>query len=239
MANRCHVRSISLPSRSHPATIRIEEELSKLKPLEASSASTLSSLCFDLSGVDGLYHCVNDLLHLASTQQVLSRHQSQKCLNQLIDWSVRLIDACSITRDAMLQFKEQVQALQSALRRRKGDLSIQENICRMREKLSCVRPERPMWYPLFPAIAASSLVSVERASVPRPLCVRRSCSGVWTSRGNPEPVRCKRNSGIRAPFGRHRRRTRSNSAKHCRHRRRAPPPSPPCTAAICHLRPLL
>eukprot|EP00257_Ricinus_communis_P017799 XP_015576323.1 uncharacterized protein LOC8268737 [Ricinus communis] len=135
MANRCHVRSISLPSRSHPATIRIEEELSKLKPLEASSASTLSSLCFDLSGVDGLYHCVNDLLHLASTQQVLSRHQSQKCLNQLIDWSVRLIDACSITRDAMLQFKEQVQALQSALRRRKGDLSIQENI----DDYSCFR----------------------------------------------------------------------------------------------------
>ncbi|WJZ86298.1 hypothetical protein VitviT2T_005766 [Vitis vinifera] len=49
MANPCHVRSISLPSRSHPTTLKIQEVLNKLKTLEASSTSTLGAICNGLS----------------------------------------------------------------------------------------------------------------------------------------------------------------------------------------------
>jgi len=42
-----------------------------------------------------------------------------------MDGSVRVLDMCDITRDTLLQIKENVQALHSALRRRKGDSSIE------------------------------------------------------------------------------------------------------------------
>jgi hypothetical protein len=128
MACKYHVRSISLPSRSHPTTQRIEEELNKLKAWEVSSNSTSGSICNGLSGLEDLYKCMDDLLNLASTQQVLSRYENEKCLDELLDGSVRLLDVCSIGRDILLRFREQVQALQSAFRRRKGDSSIESSV---------------------------------------------------------------------------------------------------------------
>ncbi|KAJ9146896.1 hypothetical protein P3X46_029111 [Hevea brasiliensis] len=128
MANSYHVRSISLPSRSHPTTLRVEQELNKLKTWEASSTSTSGSICIGLSGLEDLYKGVNDLLSMSSTQEILSHCQNEKCLENLLDGSVRLLDICGVTRDFLLQFKEQVQALQSALRRRKGDSSIESSI---------------------------------------------------------------------------------------------------------------
>jgi hypothetical protein len=126
MAGRYHVRSISLPSRSHPTTLRLEEELNKLKTC---SASTSESICKDLAGLDELYKCMDDLLNMSSAQQVLSQNRHEKYVEELLDGSVRLLDICGITRDTILQIKEHVRALQSALRRRsKGDSSIESNI---------------------------------------------------------------------------------------------------------------
>ncbi|EOX90711.1 Uncharacterized protein TCM_000101 [Theobroma cacao] len=137
MAAKYHVRSISLPSRSHPTTLRIEDELNRLKTWEASPLSTSESICAGLSGLEDLYQCMDDLLNLASTQQVLSQHQHEKCIDELLDGSVRLLDICSIARDYMFQLKERVHALQSALRRRKRDSSIENDII----NYTCFRKE--------------------------------------------------------------------------------------------------
>ncbi|KAB2618217.1 hypothetical protein D8674_014086 [Pyrus ussuriensis x Pyrus communis] len=102
MAAKYEVRSISLPSRSHPTTIRVEEELSRR---QTSSAS--ASICKVLCGLEELYDC---------------------CMDELLDGSLRLLDICGITRDAMSQIKEHVRDLQSALRRRKGDSNIESSI---------------------------------------------------------------------------------------------------------------
>ncbi|XVF18120.1 hypothetical protein REPUB_Repub10bG0184700 [Reevesia pubescens] len=128
MASKYHVRSISLPSRSHPTTLRIEDELNRLKTWEASALSTSESICSGLLRLEDLYQCMDDLLSMASTQQVLSQHKHEKCIDELLDGSVRLLDICGIAREAMLQIKEHVHALQSALRRRKGDSSIENSI---------------------------------------------------------------------------------------------------------------
>ncbi|KAF3440379.1 hypothetical protein FNV43_RR18663 [Rhamnella rubrinervis] len=125
MANRYHVRSISFPARSHPTTSRVEEELNKFKTC---SSSTSESICSGLSRLEDLYECVEDLLNMGSTQQVLSRHRDQKYVDELVDGSVKLVDICGILRDLMLQTNEHVRALQSALRRRKGDSSIETSI---------------------------------------------------------------------------------------------------------------
>ncbi|KAL6224416.1 hypothetical protein ACLB2K_003271 [Fragaria x ananassa] len=130
MAAKYQLRSISLPTRSHPTTARVEEELSRLQSWESttSSASTSDSICRGLCGLEELYDCVDDLLQMASTQQLLSQHQQEKCMDELLDGSVKLLDICGITRDFMLQVKEHVFALQSTLRRRKGDSSIETSI---------------------------------------------------------------------------------------------------------------
>ncbi|KAL5557432.1 hypothetical protein UlMin_039668 [Ulmus minor] len=133
MASKFQVRSISFPSRSHPSTIRVEEELSKLKAWEfslntSSSSSSSSSICFGLSGLEELYDCVDDLLKMASTQQVLSHHQHEKFFENLLDGSVKLLDICGIAREVLVQTNEHVRALQSALRRRKGDSTVVTSI---------------------------------------------------------------------------------------------------------------
>ena len=128
MANRCHIRSISLPSRSHPATLKIQEELNKLRTLEASSTSALVKISNGLSGLEELYNCMDELLSLPSTQQTLSLHQHEKWVNELLDGSVNLLDICGATRDVISKFKENVGDLQSVLRRRKGCLCIESSI---------------------------------------------------------------------------------------------------------------
>lgn len=128
MANRYHVRSISFPSRSHPTTIRVEEELNKFKTWEASSSSTSDSICSGLSRLEELYESVADLLNVGSTRQVLSQNRNEKCVEELLDGSVKLLDICGIARDFMLQTNEHVRPLQSALRRRKGDSSMETSI---------------------------------------------------------------------------------------------------------------
>ncbi|KAF4377666.1 hypothetical protein G4B88_006946 [Cannabis sativa] len=128
--NKLSVRSISLPTRPHPTTTRIEQQLHKIQALEfevatSSSSSFFKGLLFEL---EELYECVDDLLQMGSTQQVLSQNQHEKSLEDLLEASLRLLDLCGITRDVLLQTKQHVGALQSTLRRRKGDPIMEINI---------------------------------------------------------------------------------------------------------------
>jgi len=125
MAKKFHVRSNSFPTGSHPSISRVEEELNKLKTWEDTSTSTSNSIATGFSLLSDLHVCLEDILNMASTQKLLSNHQGEKCIQELLAGSVRILDICDITRDNMLQIKENVQALHSALRRRKGDSSIE------------------------------------------------------------------------------------------------------------------
>jgi hypothetical protein len=123
-----NVRSISLPPRSHPTTVRVEEELNKLKSWESSSSSSskAETICVGLSLLSELYRRIEDLLNLPLTQQALSQDQHQKWVNELLEGSLRYLDACGNTRDSVLSMQETIRELQSALRRRKvGDSSVE------------------------------------------------------------------------------------------------------------------
>ncbi|KAL3525209.1 hypothetical protein ACH5RR_013581 [Cinchona calisaya] len=123
-----HIRSISLPCRSHPTTLGIEEELNKFKAWQRSSSSS-ETICKDLCRLAELYKCMDDLLNQPLTiQALISQHQNEKWADEFLDGSLRLVDICGITRDVVSQFKENVRDLQSSLRRRKGDLSMEISI---------------------------------------------------------------------------------------------------------------
>jgi len=127
-SNNYHVRSNSFPSQSHPNTSRIEQELTKMKTWEATSTSTSHSITNGLSFLENLYISLEDLLNMSSTQKAIAHHRGEKFVEELLDGSVKGLDICSITRDTMLQIKENVQSLHSSLRRRKGDSSIETSV---------------------------------------------------------------------------------------------------------------
>ncbi|GMI68545.1 hypothetical protein like AT2G17080 [Hibiscus trionum] len=113
-----HVRSNSLPSRQHPITSDIDENLNRLRASQ--SASTSSSIGNQLNCLQDLYESVDMLLQLPLAQQVLAQEQLRKWVEQLLDGSLMLLDVCGTAKDALLQTKECTQELQSVLRRRRG-----------------------------------------------------------------------------------------------------------------------
>ncbi|KAL5726320.1 hypothetical protein ACHQM5_009371 [Ranunculus cassubicifolius] len=113
-----HVRSISLPSTSHPLILSVEEHLCRLRSSEATSCS---SSTFD--NLSALFESVEDLV----SQKAASIDKSNKYVNSVLDGSLSLLDICSSIREVFLQFKESVQDIQSALRR-KRELSLETDV---------------------------------------------------------------------------------------------------------------
>nr|XP_016480128.1 PREDICTED: uncharacterized protein LOC107801334 [Nicotiana tabacum] len=90
---------------SHSSTLRVEEELNKLKTLETAVAPTAETICNSLLGLKELYKYINDLnLHL--TFQALSHCKHEKLVEDLLDKSVRLLDVCYTTKEPVSQCKE-------------------------------------------------------------------------------------------------------------------------------------
>ncbi|KAJ9146893.1 hypothetical protein P3X46_029108 [Hevea brasiliensis] len=126
------VRSISLPSRLHPNSLKIEEELIKLKSREfLSSDSTTNSIGAEsiqlrLTKLAELFFRIEELTHSSQTQQAF-HPQLLNQVEQVLDGSVGLIDVCSTARDMFLSMQEHIRDLQSALRRRGKDSSSVES----------------------------------------------------------------------------------------------------------------
>nr|XP_043639163.1 uncharacterized protein LOC122610234 [Erigeron canadensis] len=121
-----HTRSTSLPTRSHPIVLQAQEEIQKFKQWEASVSSvpTAATICSALTRLQVLYECVDSVLSLPLTQKALTQSQYTELVNELLDKSISLMDICGSTRDLVSQVKENARNVQSALRRRKGEVSL-------------------------------------------------------------------------------------------------------------------
>ncbi|KAK4401332.1 hypothetical protein Sango_0873900 [Sesamum angolense] len=112
-----HGRSLSLPSKLHPAMSQFNENLATMKAAEPTSSS-LSSMETSLNGLRNLYCDLSDLLILPRIQQIISQECQKKWVEQVLDGHIRLLDACSTAEDLISHTKHDVQELLSALRRR-------------------------------------------------------------------------------------------------------------------------
>ncbi|KAK7376173.1 hypothetical protein VNO78_35027 [Psophocarpus tetragonolobus] len=128
------VRSISLPTRLHPSSQRVEALLNHLKPHHLSQ-SVSTTTCLEAETIQSnlvvlaeLYSCMEELFQSPQTQQSLLHYQNGKLVEEALCGSVTLLDACGTARDLLLALKEHVQTLQSAIRRRR-DSSIENSIC--------------------------------------------------------------------------------------------------------------
>ncbi|XP_058780855.1 uncharacterized protein LOC131654951 [Vicia villosa] len=114
-----HARSISLPSRPHPLFLKCSEHLETL--LKSSNETFSSSLLFHkIDGLRDLIECVENLIQLPLTQDALVHDHQENWVNNLLDGSLRLLDACSAAKDSLIHTKEYTRELQSIIRRR-GD----------------------------------------------------------------------------------------------------------------------
>ncbi|KAA8528810.1 hypothetical protein F0562_036165 [Nyssa sinensis] len=112
----CPARSNSLPSTFHPLIVSVEDHLYRLKASEAKS----SSICGNLSSLKDFLEHINDLVQLPRTQEPLSRERCDRWIEEVLDGSLVMLDACGTARDVLLLMKESVQELQSSLRRKRG-----------------------------------------------------------------------------------------------------------------------
>ncbi|GAA0165485.1 hypothetical protein LIER_39991 [Lithospermum erythrorhizon] len=127
--NKSHIRSVSLPSKSHLTIFQIEEELNKLKTWEPSKSTPSNGIC----SLVELYKSMDDLLNLPQTIQAFSKYQNTQFIDELLECPVKFLDICGITRDVLTQFRENIIDLQSSLRRRKGDLNAKRCITTLKK----------------------------------------------------------------------------------------------------------
>ncbi|KAJ6736491.1 T23E18.15 [Salix viminalis] len=164
----CHVRSISLPSRSHPLNASVEDQLDRLR----SSLTTSTSAYHKLTGLKDLYECVEDFLQLPSTQQTLSNEQQKERGEEVLNGSLLLLDMCSTTRDVFSSMKECLQELESSLRRRKGgesgfsSESTEKNIASAVDAVSMLREVRETSLEIFQSLL--SFVSQSKGKIKLP-----------------------------------------------------------------------
>ncbi|RWW30715.1 hypothetical protein BHE74_00007817 [Ensete ventricosum] len=120
-----HARSISLPSRTHPVALRVEDELHKLKTAAPSMWWSTEKMCSGLRGVGDLYNSVGDLLRLPSLEQraVFSSAQKKR-LEEELEISVVLLDLVDNMKDVLVAMKDHVQDLRLALRRRGNKITL-------------------------------------------------------------------------------------------------------------------
>ncbi|KAK7263016.1 hypothetical protein RJT34_30600 [Clitoria ternatea] len=130
------VRSISLPTRVHPSSQRVEALLNHLKPHHHLARSLSSTICLEAERIQSdlvvlaeLYNCMEELFQSPHTQKALLHYQNGKLVEEALCGSITLLDACGTARDLSLALKEHVQSLQSAIRRRRRDSSIENSIC--------------------------------------------------------------------------------------------------------------
>ncbi|XP_030501313.2 uncharacterized protein LOC115716616 [Cannabis sativa] len=116
LKSNLHVRSNSLPSKSHPVIEECSGHLLRIGCSDATSSS--SSIAHQLSVLEDLHICVEKLLQLPLTQQAFSTGHQEKWVDELVDGSLRLLDLCSAAKDAVLHTKECARDIQSTMRRK-------------------------------------------------------------------------------------------------------------------------
>ncbi|KAL8059333.1 hypothetical protein ABFX02_03G079400 [Erythranthe guttata] len=101
-----HTRSISLPSRLNPTNF--ESKLQKIKSCQIVSAFPSEEIQSGLIGLAELYNSV----------QFSTVSQDEKLIEESLSGSVQLLDSCGAIRELLQMMKENIHALQSALRRK-------------------------------------------------------------------------------------------------------------------------
>jgi Arabidopsis protein of unknown function len=110
-----HVRSVSLPSQSHPLVTDLEEQIRTVRSWAAGSDSSLAWIEIGLSQIELLHSAINDFLNLSDTKGALRR--ATVSTEYLLDNLLHLVDLYGSLLSAMATLKQQLFEIESAFRR--------------------------------------------------------------------------------------------------------------------------
>ncbi|XP_040381533.1 antifreeze protein Maxi-like [Oryza brachyantha] len=108
----CHVRSISLPCRSHPLLSHLQSHIAAVRSWLIQDASSLSA---GLAHIHALHAALADLLLLPDPQDTLRR--ATATADRLLDAFLLLADAHQGFQEALLDLRQDVAEARAALRR--------------------------------------------------------------------------------------------------------------------------
>ncbi|KAA8537429.1 hypothetical protein F0562_026884 [Nyssa sinensis] len=117
-----HVRSASLPCRSHPLISQIKDKINELKTWSSKPGNRTSSwLCDALSRLRTVHESLDDILQLPQTHESLRQHSH--LIEKLLEDFLRFVDVYGIFQTLILTLKQEHSAAQVAVRK-KNDLKI-------------------------------------------------------------------------------------------------------------------
>jgi hypothetical protein len=115
-----HIRSISLPCRSHPLISQIKDEINGLKSWSNSTSKsqplTSKNLSNGLTLLKQTHETFQDILQLPQTQESLRYHP--QWVEKLLEYSLRFVDAYGMFQTSILSLKEEHSSVQIAIRKR-------------------------------------------------------------------------------------------------------------------------
>ncbi|KAK6793091.1 hypothetical protein RDI58_012172 [Solanum bulbocastanum] len=112
-----HVRSASLPCRSHPLISQLKDDLNELKSWAFKPENRTSNwICDGLNQLKIVHESLDDLLLLPQTRELLHGHSD--LVEKLLDDFLHFVDVYGIFQTLILTFKEEHLAAQVALRRK-------------------------------------------------------------------------------------------------------------------------
>ncbi|KAB2029839.1 hypothetical protein ES319_D05G188800v1 [Gossypium barbadense] len=162
-----HIRSISLPCRSHPLITQIKDEITDLKTWSRSPEKPTSAwLCDGLRRLKDLQDSLHDILQLPQTQQLLSH--KREWVEKLLEDFLRFVDIYGIFQTSFLSLKEEQLAARVALRRKddsriavylKGRKKMAKEIAKLVPSIRCIGRYS------FPASAFVSILDTELTGV--------------------------------------------------------------------------
>ncbi|XP_058782922.1 uncharacterized protein LOC131657554 [Vicia villosa] len=112
-----HIRSISLPCRSHPLISQIKDEINGLRSWTNSTTKlTSKSLSNGLTLLKQTHETFQDILQLPQTQDSLRFHPVW--VEKLLEYSLLFVDAYGMFQTSILSLKEEHSSVQIAIRKR-------------------------------------------------------------------------------------------------------------------------
>ncbi|XP_021902707.1 uncharacterized protein LOC110818230 [Carica papaya] len=163
-----HIRSISLPCRSHPLISLLKDHITQLKSWSSNKPQQPTSawLCDGLTRLKDLHDSLHDLLDLPQTQDSL-RNRNQ-WVETLLEDFLRLVDVYGIFQTSVLALKEEQSAAQVDIRRRddsKVALYLKSRRKIAREMLNLVSTIRCISAKNYPDSVTAFIVSIGDAEL--------------------------------------------------------------------------
>ncbi|GAV63454.1 DUF241 domain-containing protein [Cephalotus follicularis] len=112
-----HIRSVSLPCRSHPLISQLKDEITDLKTRASKPDNRTSAwLCDALSSLKVIHNLLDDILQLPQSRESLTHKHDW--VEKLLEDFLRFVDVYGIFQTSVLALKETHYAAQVAIRKK-------------------------------------------------------------------------------------------------------------------------